>query len=471
MIPSRAGDLRFLLPPASVTSAVLGEPLGPVAAAAAALEPAPPGSAHVVAATAADAARAVATGAPALLLAGRAAAAPLSRAGYTSARHLLVLEGEGALRLAVPLDSRRALDAALDTVAPRRDRRADVRRRIGIAALRLGRCPSRATVTLAVRSTAPGALLHAAAACGVPPLDDWYLWSGTGKEGGRGVLHVLPETGPGWAVKFSRRPGDHRFEGDEAGLRQLPQDDEVRRHTPHLIGRAQCSGLPLSVEERAPGRPFHELLSSGWPQDRKLALTEAVARWLVLLSVRTAQPPAALADERQRLAGLHLDDELRGPLEQALVGLPPVPSVYEHGDPGMPNLVGDGHGGFVVVDWERARPAGLPLADLMLFLTEAAMSLSAQPWDASRPERAMAVLRGGEPLSPLVHRWIREAVSALELPPDAVGPLATLSWLRRVNAPHPRGDRRNLDLMTARMARAWVDDPQLGVSWSTWRGR
>lgn len=469
MTPSRAGDLRFLLPPSAVTGAVLGDPGGPVAAAAAALEPAPPESADVVAAPAADAARAAATGAAALLLAGRAAASPLSRAGYASVRHLLVFEGEGALRLAIPLDSRPALDAALDTVAPRADRRADLRRRADMAVLRLGRGPSRSTVTLAVRTATPGALLQAAAACGVPPLGDWYLWSGTGREGGRGVLHVLPEAGPGWAVKFSRRPNDHRFDGDEAGLQQLPPDDEIRRHTPQLIGRTRCGGLPLSVEQRAPGRPFHELLSSGWPQQRKVALAEAAARWLVLLSVRTAQPPAALAAERQRMAGLQLDEELRGPLAAALACLPPVPSVFEHGDPGMPNLVGDGQGGFVVVDWERARLVGLPLADLMMFLADAAMSLSAQPYDASRPARAMAVLRGGDPLSPLVHRWIREAVAALDLPPDAVGSLATLAWLRRAHAPHPPGDPRNPEGMAARMARAWVADPELGVTWSTWR--
>jgi len=466
-VTGRAGDLRLLLPGPVRSARRIGEAAGPAAGLADALADFPDADADVVVAPASAASVAAASQAPHLVLAGRAPASALRAAGYQQVQYVLALEGNGALRLTVPLDSQRALSAAFDAVAPRRDLPAELRRRAARLALRSGRAPGRSTVTLASRRPGPSVLMAAVGAAGVPAGRDWYLWSGTGPQGGRGVLHVLAPGSPGWAVKFSRSP-DGRADNDGAGIAMLPPDDELLAHVPQQLAHATCGDLPVSVERRAPGRPLFELLSSGWPRARREALVDDVCRWLLLLARSTAQPATALAAERLRLADLpRLPEAQRGAARAALRALPDVVAVSEHGDPGTNNVVSDGPGRFQVVDWERAHPQGLPLADLLYFLVDACLALDGTPYGPERTPAALALVRGAHRFSPLLSRWVRTGGADLGLPPTAIGPLALLCWLGHASKARPEKDpdvaRYDLRLD---LAHAWTTEPDLGPGWA-----
>ena len=99
----------------------------------------------------------------------------------------------------------------------------------------------------------------------------------------------------------------------------------------------------------------------------------------------------------------------------------------QHNDLGPWNIISEGGSEFIAVDWESANPSGLPLWDLWYFLAHALRLLDGE--DAADDTAFSRLFRGGAPSSPELFRWTRTAVEALEIPPDAVGRLATLCWL------------------------------------------
>ncbi|HEY6608744.1 MAG TPA: phosphotransferase, partial [Candidatus Limnocylindria bacterium] len=68
--------------------------------------------------------------------------------------------------------------------------------------------------------------------------------------------------------------------------------------------------------------------------------------------------------------------EALGPLERQA-----PPAVFEHGDLSHPNLVVRDEGGLGVLDWELARPDGLPLHDLCFFLGYVALATVGEEGD------------------------------------------------------------------------------------------
>src|SRR5919198_1414568 len=93
----------------------------------------------------------------------------------------------------------------------------------------------------------------------------------------------------------------------------------------------------------------------------------------------------------------------------------------------------------------------------------------------ARARHFVELLLGRARGSPVLFRWVRELVSALELPPEAVGPLVTASWLDRGRL--SLTERRRAEALgrtslepafAERAALAWVREPGLGPGWSAW---
>jgi aminoglycoside phosphotransferase (APT) family kinase protein len=81
-----------------------------------------------------------------------------------------------------------------------------------------------------------------------------------------------------------------------------------------------------------------------------------------------------------------------------------IPLVFEHGDLGHPNLLLEAGVRLGVLDWERAQPHGLPLADLVFFLVYATGAAGAgriRPWTALA-RHAAAIRVEGRLVWPLV---------------------------------------------------------------------
>lgn len=405
--------------------------------------------------------------------------------GRWRAQRLVLRPTRSRPTLALPLDHPAAASYALErwSVVDRRWKRL----RLGLArpVVSRGRFPGWASpiVTVATCEAGPPAFVGAARELGIPDDAAWFLTFGQGDALSRNAFQLFPASSdrPAWVLKFARVPGyAWRFDSDERGLRLAHAAGErVARHVPQLVGRFDLDGVYASVETAATGRRLRDVLAAPGDRTRKLALVERVADWIIELGRGTQASSEALAAERERLrsdvvprwrqlgVGAELVDEL-----------PPLSSVVHHNDLGTWNVLAGDDGGFGVLDWENARPAGLPLWDLLYFLADALTVLDG-PAEPGRFADGMAHLFAGEaPSSAVLFAWVRRGAEAAGVPAAAVGPIATLCWLSHSLA----SEAHNADIAVFapgdpprqhgfdELAAAWLRHPGLGPTWSAWLG-
>jgi hypothetical protein len=435
---------------------------------------------------ASDAAAAVATGAPMALVEGRGAHQILERV-YPAVDRYLPIPSLAAPHLILPLSHPHAADYAVRTWSVPRGLRGRMRNRVARWLLGRGALPElRPVVTAAVVRPGSPFMVRATHPLGVPEQCEWFLTLGSGDPLTRGVFHLFPPGGdePGWALKFARVPGyAEPFDRDERGLAVArAAGGVVARHAPRLLGRLEVAGLAAGVETAAVGARLTHLLQSTLPRAEKVRAIDAVAGWTIEAALATRTSSERLDRERRRLEEEVLprwsDLAAPGDLVQRV---DPVPAVLQHNDLGSWNVISRSSTEFVAVDWESARAEGLPLWDLVYFLTDAITHLDGASPVERRDGHNVPLFRGELESSGILFRWIREYVEALTLQPDSVAPLVTLCWMhhglsggrrRLAVGVHAPGDAPADELPDAeRIARLWLTTPGLGASWVAWRRR
>lgn len=405
------------------------------------------------------------------------------RGGEYQTRRLLLRPTRERPTLALPLDQPAPVSYALErwSVVDRRWKAA--RMQAARVLVSRGLFPSWASpvVTVATDAAGPPTLVAAADELGVPSDVSWFLTFGQGDALSRNAFQLFRAgcEQPEWVLKFARVAGySERFDNDERGLRLArAAGDSIAEHTPRLVGRFEAEGIHASLETAAAGRRLRDILLTPGDRTVKLGLIERIAVWILELGRLTQTSPEAMAAERRRLRNdvvprwneLGVDPEL-------LNTLPPLHAVVQHNDLGTWNVVADG-GDFVVVDWENAREAAMPLWDLIYFLGNAFTLLDGSGGPEQVPARMARLFAGEAPSSPLLFSWVRRGAEAAAVPPDAVGAITTLCWLSHSLS----ADAHNVDLATFTprdpprlhglegMARAWMAHPALGPGWSVWR--
>jgi hypothetical protein len=408
-------------------------------------------------------------GVPTVLVLG-AARGPLRRAGYTT-RVILVRPGPAGPRLYVPVDYDAAVRAAVLSPAPGRTALKHLATTAVVAALRAG-APLPGALTLGTSSQAAPLFLNAA--LGREFDGQWYLLTGEGDDLQRLVWFSFGEgrERPDRVVKCSRVQGNEAaFDREATALAALePLPPELRRHAPALEGRMQVEQLPVTVETAAAGRPLHVELQAG--ADRR-DVVAAIADWIVELGSATRQNAGALGPELERLER----DVLPGWRAAGAPGglaraLPPLPAVLQHNDIGCWNVhVHDGE--FTVIDWESARMAGLPLWDLLYFLTDALAEQAASSGNLRKHDAVPRLLRGELEASQFLFDRLARGAERLDVPAAAVGPIATLAWLEHARSPEARAAIASLHdaksgaerFPLEEVASYWLAEPLLGVEW------
>jgi hypothetical protein len=343
--------------------------------------------------------------------------------------------------------------------------------------------PIGSIVTVWQRAGGSPAIVDATRALGLPTGMSWFLALGRGDALSRNVFHLFRPGAdePDWVVKFARLEGrSEPFDHDQRGLADaLEAGGAVAARAPRLVGRLVWEGIHASVETAARGHRLRELLVSRRSPAEKRQLIDVVARWILAVAKQTAASPEALIPERERLLDSVLPHwRLDGATDELVLGLPPLPAVLQHNDLGSWNVLVQ-HGDFTVVDWESSRRHGFPLWDLFYFLADSLALLDGDVAGETRHLHTAALFRGETASSEILFRWVRAAVTELEIPPGAVGPLATLCWLHHGLSPVVR--RNSLDGFGAAAelplhgtelnAGVWLSDPALGAAWGTWSRR
>ncbi len=406
------------------------------------------------------------------------------RGGDYQARRFLLRPTRERPTLALPLDQPAPVSYALErwSVVDRRWKTA--RMRAARVLVSRGLFPSWASpvVTVATRAAGPPTMVAAAGELGVPSDVSWFLTFGQGDALSRNAFQLFRggSDQPDWVLKFARVAGySERFDNDELGL-QLAHaaGGVVAAHAPQLVGRFDVDGVHASLETAAAGRRLPDVLIAPGDRNAKLRLIERIGEWIVELGRLTQTSPEAMGAELKRLRSDVVPrwNEL-GVRSELVDELPLLRAVGQHNDLGTWNVVAN-EGEFVVVDWENAREAALPLWDLLYFLGNALVLLDGSDAPEQLPARMVRLFVGEAPSSHLLFSWVRRAAEAAAVPPDAVGAIATLCWLSHSLS----AGAHNVDLATFTprdpprihglegMARAWMAHPALGPEWRVWRG-
>lgn len=354
-----------------------------------------------------------------------------------------------APRCLVRLDDRVAASTVVRTVADRRRRTAveALLARTGLAAVMAG------PVTILARTTGGRPEPALAAPADGRRLDGLVT---PGYRRSRAVIGVTTDDSGRrlhGVAKVARRPEDDRGVAREAAaLGELTRRTGGVPAAPRHARALRRGDRLVLVEEAVVGRPLDRRAVRRDP----LAALVAGRRWVDGLPRSAATPPAQ--DGRA-------EDLLRGPLA-AVAARPgirpetvgaaatvlgalaavPLPVVFEHGDLGHPNLLVH-DGALRAVDWERARPDGLPLHDLVFlvaYLTESVerttalgpavvRALRAHGW--ARPELDVHVERLGLDRRAVpglqVACWTRVLAAR---PADARAPREEALWTAAVTA-------------------------------------
>jgi hypothetical protein len=410
----------------------------------------------------------------------RGARAPLRDTGRTTTR-LLPLPVAGTPVLFVNVEQRRAARYGVEHGIVHPERWRTLRNRIARLALGAGVVPPvRQLVTLAAPSPGPPVFLAAARDLGSDPGSSWLMLVSAGSVVRRNAFLLFPpgSSAPEQVLKFARVPAmTEPFDRDERGAKLVASAGGLlAARAPQYLGRFEVDGHSASIESAAVGTKLAILLRRPGSREAKLAHLEPVARWLIDVAAETASPPESLEPERARLQAEVLPFWGReGAPPDLLDRLPAVQATFQHFDVAEENIVA-GRGTFAVLDWEWAKPHGLPLSDLVYFGVHVLRIVDGAQSEAERDRHFADVMAGRAPSSPVLFGWIRDAMAALGLPPEAMGPLVTLQWLERGHL--SRQERQRAEEVggtplgkpfAERAARIWLEDPALGPGWDAWR--
>ena len=328
--------------------------------------------------------------------------------------------------LLVPRDGGNVLSYALSAWSAPRTRPRVLRRyviaRLPRLALWLAGWP---VVTIATHDASPPYVVAAALQLLEPESSvDWLLVCGQSDDLGRAAFLLFPqgEPRPHWIVKFVRVPSyPEPIDRDERALQPWPKP---------------VARLPLTRRASSAGSK-----RAGWPPRSRPPRWDVACRpfWAPPAPVRRRRGSwarwrtglSALVSRRVMTApGRSWSDSATRssppgpPLPTTCYTVSGLPAVLQHNDLGPWNIISEGGSEFIAVDWESANPSGLPLWDLWYFLAHALRLVDGE--DAADDIAFSRLFRGEAASSPELFRWTRTAVEALDIPPDAVGRLATL---------------------------------------------
>lgn len=252
------------------------------------------------------------------------------------------------------------------------------------------------------------------------------------------LLFADGETEPRLAVKMARVPESVPALANEAAILQAIHNGES----------GELKGVPRVLAFDEHGGGLCETALTGAPLWTQLnrsnfaALAAKAAAWQVTLAGGAL--PAACDTWWERLAGCQLawfrqtfgaavDASLLQRAADELQRLPDLPLVCEQRDFSPWNvLLKDGE--FVVLDWESAELNGLPVLDLVYFLTYLALFVEGVQVhgvvDVAQARRVYRQTRDPRTeLGSVVQRCLASYVRRLDLPLDVVHPLRLLAWM------------------------------------------
>lgn len=246
---------------------------------------------------------------------------------------------------------------------------------------------------------------------------------------------------PTLVVKVPRLPGDTgRLDREAENLRAV---HAVRAggfdSIPKVMGYEDYLGNRLLAETAI----CFPTMRPSVVRSQSEACVEALFKWLLDLHMASARPNSENENWFQRLAQqplIELENWLpvtsheKSLFDRTRERCAPLadsafPFVIEHGDLSSPNILMNEQNQIGVVDWELAEPAGLPVVDLIFFLTYVAFSKK----NARKTAEYVSAFTNaffGKKAWAVPHLLLY--CDAMQISPTALRPLFLLCWARYV---------------------------------------
>jgi hypothetical protein len=251
-----------------------------------------------------------------------------------------------------------------------------------------------------------------------------------------GLVFAESEQSPRLIVKLARvAESTAAIEREAANLRavQALRRDRVRG-VPQVLFLQQWAGQTVLGETALTGRPLYTVLQRDTCRDLALKVTE----WLAVLAEHTTPCPRAkwwerlietTVDEFERNFGRVIDPAKVQATRTILAALGDLPLVCEQRDCSPWNVLIDNAGELVILDWESAEPRGLPLLDLIYFLTYLIFFLDGAMESKRFTESYRTMLDPAAFTGRIVADCQQIYMDCVGLAPIVLQPLRLLTWL------------------------------------------
>ena len=294
----------------------------------------------------------------------------------------------------------------------------------------------------------PKYVCDVAAASGISLLG--YRWglAAKGEYTSRKLIFYLADraTGSGsgshYIAKVVRNPSlNARLENEHRALSRLCADRVVDGETvPHPVFFGYHAGLAILGETVVEGTPFAEHTDA----TADCPYLNAAVEWFTALGARTVAPRTVTSAEAAATLGwlfgrfneLYCPDRgerdfLSGQIEAIRAGAETLPLTFQHGDPGMWNMLVTPSQRIALLDWEAAEPNGMPLWDLLYFLRSYVVRAARLGGGRHSLDGVAAELLSDTPISRMVATATRCYCRRIGLSDGLVEPLFYSCWMHR----------------------------------------
>lgn len=287
----------------------------------------------------------------------------------------------------------------------------------------------------------PAWLIELATGAGIDIADDEWTFVPGGAYWSQKAVFLLRGPGQpaaGIAVKIARHPAlAARLDVERRALDHLTTRTTGKVVVPCAIFSGCHRGMEVLAETAVTGTSLVDLVTADPGCPATASALDALLELAVGGDAAREAPPAeaadALAGVVDRFAAAYprqagLAARLRSCVAAVEASASPFPSVFQHGDAGIWNLVRTDSGDIGVLDWENADPAGMPLWDLFYFVQTRGSRLAAARGTRYTAAAFANQLLRPSPHSALLARQIGRWRAATRLDQELVGPLFHL-WL------------------------------------------
>jgi hypothetical protein len=244
-----------------------------------------------------------------------------------------------------------------------------------------------------------------------------------------------------YIVKMVRNPRfNARLENERAALTLL-QAAPIQDHTaiPRVVFSGYHADLALVGESAIEGVPFRSRTTG----DVDCPYFYRALDWLTDLGCATATWRTSNIQAATVLHGLlgqflqfyRLTPEhhafLSQQIERIAASAEPLPAVFQHGDPGLWNLLVTPTDQVAFLDWEAAEPAGMPLWDLLHLIRSFGVQGARMRGVRDSLVAVKQQLLADTPLRRVAADAIRRYAAQVPLSLDLVQPLIYTCWMHR----------------------------------------